>query len=163
MYMIKSLAVKDGKPVVPGADHVSEQDNNFFIAYGRPVNRRYTLHAVIYRDASGNFLVGADQEVLDTMPGGETLQALVSRDPTGWRSWKCDTATDSNKLITTDKMAIDVNKTKPLAIDAETNIVGAIPTVPGSIANFVVEEVEKDCQWIGDKAEKVEIIDELRL
>jgi len=171
MFMIKPLIVKDGLPIISAAHHVSKQAGGFYIAYSAmdKKTRRPSVVATIYHDSSGNFLVQAEQNVLDTIPGGETLQAMIERDPSSWHAWKCDTVDNSgvtkekDKIVVTDKIKLDVTKDKPIALDSETRVIGAVPTIPGSIATLDASAVENECKWIGDKAEKVEIKDVIHI
>ena len=148
-YKVVPLGEVAGKPIFPGARRVSDEGNGYFIAQGPFVNRRGTTLAVIYKDPSGKYLVGAEKAILDTLPG-EALQAAVAANPTNWHTWKCDTD-KSGVVLKTNKIKADVSKNKPITVDAENIVIGCAPTATHGLGKFDPTEIEKPAVWIGDK------------
>jgi len=153
-YKIVTLTETAGKPNFPGARRVSDEGNGYFVARGPFVNRRGTTLAVIYKDPSGRYLVGAKKPVLDALPG-EALQAVVAANPANWHTWKCDTDR-SNILLKTNKIKADVSKSKPITVDADNIVIGCTPTASHGLGKFDPTEIEKTTVWLGDKIKATE-------
>ena len=156
-YKVVPLTVVNGIPVIPGAHHVSPQADGYFVAY-KKVGRIGSTLAIIYRDPSGRFLVGAESSVLDTLPG-ESLDSLVTKNPTNWHTWKGAVETDDPQkaetllVIKTDKASTTISKASPINLDATRRMIGARPTAPHRLAQFSPTEIKKQTKWIGDTIE----------
>ena len=152
-YKIVTLTEKNGKPAFPGARRIEDVGNGNFVVHGPFVNRRGTTLAVIYRDPSGKYLVGAEKPMLDALQG-ESLDSLVSKNPANWHTWKCDTPDEKGKLVTTDKIKAAVTSAKPVTLSAGVVVIGATPTAPVALGKFSPSDIEKTTKWIGDKNTK---------
>jgi len=160
VYMVKPFEVVDNKPVVPGAFRVSAIIYGYFVAY-KKVGRVISTLAIIYRDfATGKFLVGATQEVMDTFPGGETLDEIVSVDPAGWGTWNCDTIGPLDEfgiprlingaIVFTTGILSTISGLLPLVLSPTVVAIGGQPSAPYNLAEFSVEDLEATTTWIGD-------------
>lgn len=158
-YMIKSIEYVNGVPVFPGAHHVTPQIYGYYVAY-KLVGRRFSTLAVLYREpVTGQTLVGAEQAILDTIPGGETLNETVAVNPADWGCWKCDTVgLDQygepqllNGVITFTTEILLTTCQMEMAVLAPTLMaVGGAPSAPFSLGLFLVEDIDATSIWIGD-------------
>jgi len=160
VYMVKPFEVVNNKPVVPGAFRVSAVIAGYFVAY-KKVGTVISTLAIIYRDpATGKFLTGATQEVMDTFPGGETLDEIVSVDPAGWGTWNCDTIGPldefgiprliSGATVFTTGILPNISSLVPVVLSPTIVAIGGQPSAPYDLAGFIVSDLEVTTTWIGD-------------
>jgi len=156
-YKVVPLTAVNGIPIIPGAHHVSKIVEGYFVAYKKAGRVGSTL-AIIYRDPSGRFLVGAERALLDALPG-ESLDSLVTQTPANWHTWKGaiekDNPQDNQNLVVikTDKVSKTMSKAAPINLDATRRLIGARPTASHRLAQFSPTEIEKQTKWIGDTLE----------
>ena len=151
LYRVATLPETNGIPAFPiGTVSRQEHISGYFVVYALPVNRRRTALAVLYRDPSGKYLVGAEPEVIIRIPVSETLSTTISKSPSGWHTWKCNTDMGDGVLLKTSKMRTDVSNLNPI-IDGSIKVFGGIPTAVYSLGKFKPEDIEQQVTWIGDK------------
>jgi len=156
IYRLKPLDTVAGLPVVPGAHHVSPQASGYYVAY-KLTGRIFSTLAVIYKEAlSDRYLVGAEPDIMATMPGGTTLNFLTTLNPANWGCWVCDTIDTSppTNLIKSLTMTLGIvpgiSLMAPVQLTPTLTAIGGKPTAPFALAGFDPTQIEETTTWIGD-------------
>lgn len=157
-YRVIPLAESGGLPIVPGCHHVSPQTPFMFVAYdGDPHPTHHS--AIIYKDDSGKYLVGAQPNVFPRLPAGQTLAVLIDADPAEWETYNCDTYTENgetveakNKKSKSTKIKKDISASKPVKLKDGKNeyAVGAQGSASHACGDFSPEMIEAITPWMGD-------------
>ena len=167
IYRIAPLDIVDNIPVFPGCDHVSPQGPQvpgYFVIYGSTPNpRRHITWGVIFKDYLTNkCLVGAEPDILNTIPGCITLQELVFPTPHLWSCWQCDTKKfelgewvnywDDIVFTAFTPMVSTISSLAPLAL-IDKIAIGGKPAAPFALGSFNPVEIATGVTYIGDHHE----------
>lgn len=151
-------------PIIAGSHHVTQQCSGYYTAHSDITIGRYgkfhpTL-AVIYKDNSGSFLVGAQTEfILDIIGEGAELDSHVHTNPSKWHCYK-GSYVDPITSITKKRifrnvsslnhgLLIAMNKVDTMAIE-NAPVFNLQATVPCFCCGFNPRQIELNTRVYGE-------------
>lgn len=161
-------------PIIAGSHHITPQISGFYTAHSDITIGRYgkfhPIYAVIYKDGSGTWLVGAQTDsILDTIGSGTDLDSFVDSTPANWHCYRATYDEESIQKHRRFRGITGLNKGLLTALGVENPIALSVApvlayalqaTVPAFCCGLNPAEIELSTRQYGEELKILENIKE---